>query len=142
MLPSHPLSCSVSTALIFPRRLHGMSSIHNTLTHAPPTLVFCHVGFCMSRDLRASGQPPGSLASQPDVLQCHASSAFCTHPPLPPPSISSHAIQPLPSGIMGHPLQHWSCVVATCVRLRGRLGHALSSSALPREEELYAGGDE
>lgn len=41
-----------------------------------------------------------------------------------------------PSGVTGHP---WSCVVATCIRLWGRPGHALAS--LLREENLlHAGG--
>lgn len=158
VLPFQPFSHSAFTALICHLRLHGMSSIHNTHTHThthvPPTLVLCHVVCSVLQNRVAIGQPPVWLSGQPDVCGGHAVSAFCyavsPPPPTPPPSppiISSHATQPLLLGITGHPWRHWSCVVATRIRLRGRRGHVLSSllregRSYTQEVEGCEGGDE
>lgn len=99
----HSLSLSFSLHCAhLPPRLHGMSSIYYTQTYVPPTLVFCHVGCSVSRDQGASRQPLGSLSGHPNVSGAMQSKPSAT----PSPShFNSHAMQPPPSGITGHPWQ-------------------------------------
>lgn len=126
-----PLSRSASTTLMCPRRLRGMTSIHNTHTLMSRLrscfamwAAVCHV----TKGQWAAARPLSDVCS---AIQLVPSAA-------PPPTNSSHTTPAPPSSVTGHPWRHWSWSVATRVRLWGgrRIGCHL------REVELHAGGGE
>lgn len=76
--------------------LHSNTPEGYVACYVLPTRMFCHVGCSVSRD----GGPVGSRSFSGQ-----------------PPPNSRHPAPP--TGVTGHPGQHWSCAVAPCVRLAG-----------------------